>query len=919
MATPSLPRPGVKVIQEFRTTSPTLLVPAMPACVMGVAKQIVESVDDTGALSADARLSLPAMLRCLFTGTTYSALESDTLVLSVNGAPQVTITFPATPVNPTPADAASYINGLGITGLKAVVETSGGQSRLVLLTTNTGDFASLKVISGTGLTTLGLRAGQVDVGRDGYNNYYDAYIDLLSYPDPRDNLTDLTIDYDTVRVFLDLGAGNYREVLRTESFLRGATAAVTPFDDGDGDNLTPYLDFAGATFATSPAAAVVTGSANLTTIDYTSAGPFNPPKTLVVSIDGGPLQTVVLDETGLAAAADVVTAINAVLGAGIASLSGNNLRLTSPTSTGGVESSIRIDASSTALATLGLTAAATFGTPYKPLVGDEVWVNGVRIGLITEVTSATRLRLDTEVSIPTFVGARYYIVAKGLDNSAASATRPSSDLLVDEASGAVVIKQELVRDAAGVPTAAVGRGIYLGYTALRKDVSPAAKEGFSILRLGGITNLEAALAPVDPSNPLAFGMYMAILNAPGLEVFGVGVDESSATEPFGTVDGYARAFEYLESRDVYAIAPLTHDLNVATLADAHVTAMSDAEIGLERVAFFNPSRPTRQANTLIASGQLGNTAGAPGDVFDTGVANLPALIAAAGLGPGPYTLSDGLFLTLEDDTRNYLILSVAGSVVTIDDGPLTGNTDGFYYDAANGNVFSTAVVDRPFTVAIRGKTLANLTEEAIAYGAIPQGYQNRRLVFTTPDRAKATVDGLEQIVEGFYVAAALAGKTSSKAPQDPLTEVGIAGFTGLIGATDRYGEVQYRIMDGSGLWSMYQEATGQLIKTRHQLSSDVSTVEKREFSITTAVDFTAKLVRGMLRNFIGRFNLTQQVKDAINTVFQGARAFLLEQGVLADFDISTLRQDTTNPDILLVDCDVSVLYPLNQIRVTLVI
>jgi hypothetical protein len=306
------------------------------------------------------------------------------------------------------------------------------------------------------------------------------------------------------------------------------------------------------------------------------------------------------------------------------------------------------------------------------------------------------------------------------------------------------------------------------------------------------------------------------------------------------------------------------------------------------------------------------------------VANLPALIAGAGYGPGPYPADEtdanyiGLFLKLGNDTNNYLITSVAGSVVTLNATAVTGDTEGFWYDDG-APVFTDAIVDRPFTVATRGALVANLTEEATAYADIPRGFANRRLVFVAPDQAKATIGGLEQIIDGFYVGAALAGKVSSKNPQSPLTNVGITGFTGVVGATDRYSELQMTILDGGGLWVVFQEASGQPIITRHQLTTDMSTIEKRELSILTAVDFTAKFVRQALRNFIGRFNITTQVQDSVNTVLDGIGKYLVEQGALASFEISRLIQSDTQPDQLIVDCVIGVKYPLNEIKVTLII
>jgi hypothetical protein len=924
MSTPTLPRPGVKVFTQFRTVTPNLIVPQMPACIMGVAKEIVEAVQNDGSLNPSALLSLPARVEFPYVSSAYTGLGTQTLLVSINNGPTQTLTFPGT--NPTVAEVAAYIRGLAIVGLTVDVEVNGSQSRIVLRTNTAGDFASIAVMSGTALTTLDLPgAGHKYVGRGGYNNYFAANIGLPSYPDPRSNLSELDIDYSTVRVFAATGGGLFVEVSDSESFLRGATAAVSVFNDGDGDNVSPYLTFAGQDFTTAAAAAVVTGSVDITALTYGVAGDFDPALSLIMSVDGGPEQTLLIG-TSIADATALLAAINALWevpsGSAVASLSGNNLRLTSQNANGGRESTIRINAASTALTALGLTAALTEGAPPPPAVGDEVWVDGLRIGLITEVAPAgvvTRLRMDVE-NLLTFTGVNFSIRAKGLAGAQTS-TRPSADLLVNAQSGEVLVKAGFFRTPAGVPTAASGYGLYLGYTAVRRDVS-AAGTNAAILRIGSLTDLEAQLSPINPENPLGLGMYFALLNASGIETQGIGVSDTSTDEPYGTSAAWAEAFEFVESKDVYAIAPLTHDLVVADLADAHVTAMSDPEAALERMVFFNPSRPTRQANAIVASGSLGNSTGGV-STFDTGIANLPALLAAAGFPAPPYDIDDRVVLKLDDDANNYLVTGVAGSIVTVSTGALAAgtdedNADAYYFDGASP-AFADPIVDRPFSVLVRGAPLANLTEEAIAYAAIPQGYQNRRMVFTTPDRVKATLDGLEQSIEGFYACAALAGKTASKLPQDPLTEVGIRGFSGVIGGTDRYGEIQYRIMDGGGLWSLYQEAASQPIKTRHQLTSDMSSIERREFSILTALDFGAKFIRASLRNFIGRFNLTTNVQDAISVTMEAVTSFLLTNGVFRTFKVTRMAQSSDARDRLLLDCAVGVWYPLNEVYVTLVV
>lgn len=1033
---PQMARPQVQVIQEFLAQNPTILRPTMPACILGPARQVVEAVQDDGSLNSGALIAMPARLASPFIGTPFQLTSTggNALVIAVNNGVPESVTFPGT--NPTHDEAADAINTAAIAGLIAEVEVSGTQKRLVLRTTGKDENSILQIITGTHasiLTALGVTIGYTVRGSSGYTNYLKSRIQKSDYPDPRGNIIDLDIDYDTVRVFMNPGSGSAREALRTESFLDGATSAVSVQDDGDSDNLSPYLNFASASFralaailtgatdlsstfgsigvgtliiaadgVTLPtvtfsnpgnAGAVISqinaglggayatlGAGNLLVLTSLTSGPGSSieriggnvssgniglavgafaggkpsraraqglvdisaltyasqvqGRVLRMALNGEPYQTLTVPAS-VTTAANLVTAINALWGAGVAALNTpNNLILAVPSamgSFGGVESVIRIDkdVSDVALLTnLGLTTSgapfetktAVHGRSFAPMVGDEVWVDGVRVGYVTELppSAVNRLRLDAE-QLLSFTGSTWAIVAKGIDNSAATATRPASNLIVDENSGTITVKHEMFHDTAGVETAAGPLGLYLAYTALRKDVSPAKTVStFELLRIGSLDDLDAQLAPVSPENPLALGMYFAMLNAPGVEVTGCGIDEATSTTPEGTQDAYARGFEHLESKDVYSIVPLTHDMSVGGIGKLHVDAMSEPEMGLERIVLLNPERPTRLSSTLVASGTKGNVSGAPTDVVQTGVANLQALLAAAGK-PGPsYSITDGVYLDFEDDTNHYLVQSVSSGAVTINDGPLTtGNTDGFFYDDAGGDVFASAIVDRPFSIKIRGAVLANRTDEAVAYADIGRGFKDRRVIVTAPDTAIASIDGLLQQVAGYYMNCGLAGRKSSKNPQQPMTEDTLAGFDGVVGATERYSEPQLRIMCGGGLWVVYQDAAGQPLRTRHQLTTDVATVQTKESSITDALDYAAKTLRVAFATFIGRFNITTSLQDALSLVADGLKDFFLRAGIFEKFEVVSIFQYENEPDALGIIVDVGTLKPANTIRVTM--
>jgi hypothetical protein len=925
---PQMDRPGVEVIQQFASVAPTILRPSLSGCVVGPCKQVIEAVTDEGTLNSESLVTTPARFTSPWLGTPFqfAGIGGKTLALSVNNGPAIPVTMPVT--NPTVAQVVDAVRTAAIAGLSAKVETSGSQQRLVLETTSKGDNAALVVAAATHVdvrTAFGLLAGQTARGQSGYDNAGVLRVQLADYPDPRGNAKNLKIDYASVRAFVNGGAGA-REISRTEAFLQGAQSAVTIQDDGDGDSLSPYYSFAGAAFSASPARASASGTSDLSAVDYATAV---QGKLLKMSINGEPFQTLVFPNT-VTDSATLITAINGLWGTGTAAVVSTHLVLGMDGGFGGAESSIRIDKDVSTpglLTALGLTGVgAPFnatsvvrGTPYPPQVGDEVWIDGIRIGLIVEVVASptNRLRLDTE-QLLNFTGSSWYILAKGLDNSQATAQRPSSDLTIDENTGTLVVKAGLFHDTAGSGTSARGLPVYLAYDALRLDVTPAKVGGdFSLLRIGLLSDLEAKLSPVDTQNPLAMGMYFAMLNATGLELTGCGIDETNAATPEGTADAYARAFEFIESKEIYAIAPMTHSSEVGQIAQTHVDVLSSPTNGLERIAILNPLRPSRKSNTLIASGARANVSGPPSDVVQTGIANLQALLAAAGK-PGPaFTEEDDVFIEFEGDPHHYLIQSVSSGAVTVNNGPLAGNEDGFYLEGGGSAVFEEIVVDRPFTIALRGKPVANLTEEAAAYGDIGRGYKDRRVICIVPDQCKATLDGLETILPGYYMAAALAGLKSSKSPSQPLTESTLAGFTGVVGSSDRYSEVQLRIIDGGGMWVMYQDADDQPIRVRHQLTTDTTSLLTRESSIVDALDYASKTIRSTYRNFIGRFNITTSLLEALNLVNDGIRDFFISNGIFADFSVVEMQQVANTPDEIDLICDITTLKPFNKLRVTL--
>jgi hypothetical protein len=178
--------------------------------------------------------------------------------------------------------------------------------------------------------------------------------------------------------------------------------------------------------------------------------------------------------------------------------------------------------------------------------------------------------------------------------------------------------------------------VLLSWRALRPDLA-ASLNAFTDL-----DSIEAVfgVGSVVPSNVGAYAVNLAIQNTTTAVNFtGLGSDFFSNEE-----QSWQDAFEFLESKDVYGIATLTHNTAVHQTAKTHAEAMSQSSVGRERVVFFN--RRISETETLVPPSGIGS-------VTSAGTGN--------GLsGTGNKTFKDptnGSFVTDDVNTGHFLEIS----------------------------------------------------------------------------------------------------------------------------------------------------------------------------------------------------------------------------------------------------------------------
>lgn len=695
-------------------------------------------------------------------------------------------------------------------------------------------------------------------------------------------------------------------------------AAAASIDQGNGTAVTPLVKLGTTNLLASASAGVITGTSVISAV---ADG-----HTLTLD-DGTGAQTVTF--SGASTSTLILAQINKLFGVSgggllVASINGSTfLQLTSTLL--GVESIVSV-ISGTALTELGLTASTTVrGGPFPAAAGDDLYLNGVFYATISQVNvggQSSVVKINKQVAINSNLAQSWYIISKNITQSEIQSSKPTPDLLVDGV-GNVTVKQDLLRDLTGTPLlSTVARAqIYIAYQGIRQDVTALAASP-ALLSFSDTTSLGNQLGPISAANPLALGLYFALLNAPGTLVTGVGVDAATPDAPFGTVEAFNRAATFLESFEVYAIAPLTHDPSVGQIFNTHVTVMSSPTNKGERIALYNPSQPSNAPDTLVASGLNGNSLPTP-DYFDSGVPNLDALLIANGItGASALLVSQGVYLDVGDGNK-YSVSSVTGSQIIVKvSGFQPGDNDDSFYATTT---LPSGLIAAPFAVRIRGAALV-LTDGtpdklgiATAYAKQAQTFLNRRFWQIIPDKCAATLGGLSQLIDGFYMAAAIAGMIGQQPPQQSFTNFPMTGFTQVIGSNGYLSESQLNIAAGGGNYIIVQDVAGAPLISRMALTTDLTSIETRTDSITKVVDFTAKFMRTGLKNFIGRFNITQGFLDSLGHIIQGLLGFLADASVLIGSTLNNIVQDTDAPDTVLVQVTLDVPFPCNYIMLTLVV
>lgn len=200
---------------------------------------------------------------------------------------------------------------------------------------------------------------------------------------------------------------------------------------------------------------------------------------------------------------------------------------------------------------------------------------------------------------------------------------------------------------------------------------------------------------------------------------------------------------------------------------------------------------------------------------------------------------------------------------------------------------------------------------------VARAMNNELMVGLYPDGAITTVtdalgNDVEYLVDGAYLAAAVAGRDTSPAfdVAEPLTGKPIVGFRRLFRRLDTVFSAQTANV---GITLLEQFAAG--IEIKFALTTDISTVLTRTPSVIRIKQFVQRGARAILKPYIGSKQLLQR-KTEIERTLKSYLAALLQAKIITGWTNVKAQLDPNDPTIINVEAYYSPVFPLLWIVIT---
>jgi len=431
--------------------------------------------------------------------------------------------------------------------------------------------------------------------------------------------------------------------------------------------------------------------------------------------------------------------------------------------------------------------------------------------------------------------------------------------------------------------------------------------------INNVADLDQIRGPLDPDNPLKWGVYKALSNSNG-----TAVKYTAVCEP-EDLDSWVQVLERIKGRDdLYNLVPLTFDKEVHDLYAAHINNESNEIANNWKGGFF----ALQSRNHKLVVGEGAEVKGVSGETISAPVL---ATVADDPTATGTqYTrlqvpTGSGYFITNEVQPGDLVRYNFA----------VDGFGEAQYSEYVVDSVLSEnslllySGTDTAVTTPQRVEIWHNLNRNELADDVATRAgaLSNRRVCAVWPDQ----VGSAGRLMPGYYLAAALAGLASGVVPHQGLTNVEVGGFDDFTRSYKMFNETQLNRLAEAGVWIVTEDRDGTPF-TRHALTTDNLDLNRREEMIRRNVDSISYLFLRRLRPYIGRTNATPTMVDKLTREVNQLIRFFKSNGYteelgsqLIDGSVRILRIHPLLKDRIEIVLDLVVPAPLNNIELHLVV
>ena len=568
-----------------------------------------------------------------------------------------------------------------------------------------------------------------------------------------------------------------------------------------------------------------------------------------------------------------------------------------------VDSSLTVNAQAStpfAVGSLGLTAYFSSGSSNGSLVLNDVYtipVTAAAAGanniLVLQDNLTTALLAAGSLTVSLYLNTNTQ-VQKIAYNSSVNYTVSSTGVTLN--SGITITNSGLSYGSTLALLPVVAASVYVEHRDLIQDNT------YAINSVNYSADVAAALGTVSTLNPLAQGVYDAASTSGGVAVNYIAI-------PTNDLAGYNAALAIVEKSNVgYSFVPLTFDIPTQDAVLAAVTAMSaPPKQRFSRAWVSTPVTTSTLVYNLQPNGS--NWTATVADNPNTTLTDY-TLVTAAGATfvTDGVRSGDSLFINFSLDTAGNTIYNTYTVATVLSQTQLVLSTA----LPAAVSVATKIQIQRNYTVA----------EQATLYASTVNTFDTHRVRNVFPDTFKAgTV-----VKPGYYLAATLAGLRSGVAPHQPLTNVAVSGPTDLTRSVTYFNSNQLNQIAGAGTWIVTSDTIGGVAYTRQQLTTDMSSLNTQEDSISCNADSISYALLNVLKPYLGSWNNNIQTLLLMKAGVKGVLDSLLVSTSTASagpqlisYSIDKLQQSATFADRVEIQVTITMPAPINNINITLVI